>query len=397
MARWYPMIFKLALRNIIGNGWRSLINIFIIAAVLISLIWMEAMWYSWLVLAKTEQKQWEFASGQLRSKNYDPYDAFSWEKSYAPIPAEVLPHVASGDVVPILYAPSVIYPGGRQLNAMVKGIPAGQKVLKLPSSSLAVTEEGPLPALIGTKMAKTTKLQAGDIFTLRVKDSSGAFNAVDLQVADVMDCPVPSLDMGTVWVDLGALREARLLPDVATVLVLRDKSLQSVNAPQYEVITDKEFFADLNEMVMTKATGQAVLFLLMIFLAMLAIFDTQALAIFKRRKEIGMLSALGMTKGQITRLFTLEGTLYMLFATVATLILGFPLFWYFAGKGFALPGGVDFGVVGFDRPLKFVYPLPLILLTLVLMFMLTAFVSWLPVRKIASLNVVEALKGGRHA
>ncbi len=397
MARWFPMIFKLALRNIVGNGWRSLINIFIIAAVLISLIWMEAMWYSWLVLARTEQKQWEFASGLLRSENYDPYDSFTWEKSYAPIPAEAVPHVASGDVVPILFAPGVIFPGGRQLSAMVKGIPAGQNVLKLPSSSLAGGERGPVPALIGTGMAKTTKLKAGDVFQLRLKDSAGAFRALELRVSEVMDCPVPSLDAGTVWVDLNALREARLLPDVATVLVLRDRSLQSISAPRYELITEKEFFADLNEMVMTKAVGQAFLFVLMIFLAMLAIYDTQALAIFKRRKEIGMLSALGMTKGQITRLFTLEGALYMLFACVVTLVMGFPLFWYFAVKGFSLPGDANFGMVGFDRPLLFVYPLPLILFTLVLMFILTAFVSWLPVRRIASLNVMESLKGGRNA
>ncbi|MBP7205455.1 MAG: ABC transporter permease [Candidatus Cloacimonetes bacterium] len=391
------MIFKLAFRNILGNGWRSLINIFIIAAVLISLIWMEAMWFSWLVLAKTQQKEWEFASGILRSENYDPYDAFSWEKSYAPIPAEVLPHVASGAVVPILYAPGVIYPGGRQLNAMVKGIPAGQTVLKLPSGSLSGDADGLIPAMIGANMAKTSKLEPGDVFTLRVKDSAGAFNAVDLQVAKIMDCPVPSLDIGTVWMDLGALREARLLDDVATVLVLKDPVLQTVSAPRYKLITEKEYFADLNEIVKTKATGQSLLFLLMIFLAMLAIFDTQALAIFKRRKEIGMLAALGMTKGQITRMFTLEGTLYMLFAIVAALVLGFPLFWYFAVKGFSLPGGVDFGMTGFGAPIKFVYPLPLILVTLALMFILTAFVSWLPVRKIASLNVVETLKGSRNA
>ncbi len=390
------MIFKLALRNIIGNGWRSLINILILAAVLISLIWMEAMWYSWLVLAKTQQKQWEFASGILRSEEFDPYDTFSWEKGYAPIPADVRPHVASGDVVPILYSPGVIYPGGRQLNAMVKGIPARQKVLKLPSSGLAGSADSPIPALIGQDMAKTTQLQTGDIFTLRIKDSAGAFNAVDLEVAEVMDCPVPSLDNGTVWVDLSALREAKLLPDVATVLVLNDKALHNVSAPRYELITEKEFFADLNEMVKTKAVGQSMLFVLLIFLAMLAIFDTQALAIFKRRKEIGMLAALGMTKAQITRLFTLEGALYMLLAIVATLVLGFPLFWYFAVKGFAMPGGVDFGVVGFDRPLLFVYPWPLILVTLALMFILTAFVSWLPVRRIASMNVVETLKGGRN-
>lgn len=391
------MIFKLALRNIIGNGWRSLINIFIIAAVLIGLIWMEAMWYSWLVLSKTQQQQWEFASGILRSENYDPYDAFSWEKSYSPIPTEFRPHVETGDVVPILYAPGVIYPGGRQLNTMVKGIPAGQQLLKLPSSSLAGGTEGLTPALIGKNMAKATNLATGDVFTLRVQDSTDAFNIIDLQVSEVMNCPVPSLDNGTVWIDLNALQEVRLLPDVATMPALRDKSLYAVSAPQYELLTEKEYFADLNEMVKTKAVGQSMPFVLMIFLAMLAIFDTQALAIFKRRKEIGMLSALGMTKTQITRMFTLEGALYMIGAIGMTLVLGFPLFYYFAVSGFKLPGGNDFGLAGFSEPLKFVYPLPLILGTLALMFILTAFVSWLPARKIVSMNTVATLRGRLNA
>jgi ABC-type lipoprotein release transport system permease subunit len=44
---------------------------------------------------------------------------------------------------------------------------------------------------------------------------------------------------------------------------------------------------------------------------MIAIFDTQVLSLFKRRKEIGTLSALGMTQQQIIGLFTVEGLLYM--------------------------------------------------------------------------------------
>jgi len=42
------MIFKLALRNIIGNGWRSLINMAVIAIIFIGMVWMEAMYHSWI-------------------------------------------------------------------------------------------------------------------------------------------------------------------------------------------------------------------------------------------------------------------------------------------------------------------------------------------------------------
>lgn len=388
------MTLKLALRNIIGNGWRSLINVAVIAIVLIGLIWGEGMWYSWLTLAKNQQREWEYGGGILRAKSYDPFDAFTWENGYAPVPAEAQSYVRGGRIVPILYSPGMIYPQGRMMNALVKGIPENQKVLSFPSTALNAADSSYVPAIIGREMAKTSRLQEGEVFTLRLKDSTGAFNSLDLQVARVMDCPVPSLDIGTVWIDLTALRKVKLLPDAATVLVLKDASLTAIKAPLFRYIDPREFFADLNQMVKTKVSGQSLPFGMLILLAMLAVFDTQALAIFKRRKEIGMLSALGMTKGQIIRLFTSEGALYMVAASVCAIVLGFPLYWYFAVKGFALPQGYQsFGVAGFNEPLKFHYPLLVILGTLIFLFLLTVFVSWLPARKIARLHPTEALRG----
>ncbi len=392
------MILKLALRNILGNGWRSLINIFIMAFILIGLIWMEAMWISWMQLAKTQQKEWEYGSLLFRVKAYDPFDAFSWEKSFAPIPRQASRHVNAGELVPILFSPSVIYPHGRMMNAMVKGIPSDQSVLKIPSTHLRQNDSGFIPVVIGESMSRTTKLQEGDIFTIRVKDSYDAFNTLDLQVAKVMNCPVPSLDMGTVWVDLSQLQEVKQLGGMATVLVSSDPDLTLQAESEFQAIPEKEFFADIDEMVKTKAGGQSLLFIMMIFLAMLAIFDTQTLAIFKRRKEIGMLAAMGMTKGRIVKLFTLEGTLYMLCGSVMALVLGFPIFWYFGTRGLQLPGGTEgFGIQGFSEPLKLIYPPAAIGSTLLLIFLLTALISWLPARKIAKMNPTDAIRGADHA
>lgn len=392
------MIFKLAFRNIIGYGWRSLINVLILSLVLIGLVWMIALWSSWISLAKTQQRDWEYGSGILRVRSYDPLDMFTWEKAYAPLPDAAAGAEASGLAVPVLFSPGVVYSRGRMLNIVVKGIPASQKLLSLPSASLQGSDGRGIPALIGKAMAKSSKLGKGDVFTLRIKDSSGAFNALDLSVADVMNCPVPSLDINTVWVDLAALREAKGLETEATVIVLGETSLKDMQDSQFRFIDSREFFADIDQMVKTKAGGQSFFFLLLIGLAMLAVFDTQALAVFKRRKEIGTLASLGFTKGQIIRLFTLEGAIYMLLAMLCTLVLGFPLFRYFAVSGFTLPGGGEgFGVAGFDEPLKFVYPPGLIILTLVLMFGFTVFVSWLPARRISRLSPTDALRGKDHA
>jgi len=392
------MIFKLAFRNIIGYGWRSLVNVFIISLVLIGLVWMIALWASWIGIAKTQQQDWEYGSGILRARSYDPLDMFSWEKAYAPVPEDARRHVNSGLIVPVLFSPAVVYSQGRMLNAMVKGIPVDQKLLKIPSQRLRSTDSPYIPALIGKAMSRSSKLDEGDIFTLRVKDGDGAFNTLDLSVSSVMNCPVPSLDINTVWLDLDALNELKDLQNQATVLVLGEATLSALQNGDFRHIARREFFADIDQMVKTKAGGQSFFFLMLIGLAMLAVFDTQALAVFKRRTEIGMLCALGFTKGQVIRLFTLEGAIYMLLAMLVTLVLGFPLFYYFGTQGFTLPGGAEgFGVAGFDEPLKFVYPAHLIILTMVLMLGLTVFVSWLPARRISRLNPNDAIRGKDHA
>lgn len=133
---------------------------------------------------------------------------------------------------------------------------------------------------------------------------------------------------------------------------------------------------------------------LLLFLAMIAVFDSQALAVFKRRREIGTLSALGLTKNKIALLFTTEGVLYMVFAAISTAILGMPVFWYFAKFGYRLPSGYeDFGMPGFSEPIYFSYPITIIMGTLMFLLALTAIVSWLPTRRIASLKPTDALRG----
>jgi len=56
-------------------------------------------------------------------------------------------------------------------------------------------------------------------------------------------------------------------------------------------------------------------------MALLAVFDTQVLAIFRRRKEMGTLMALGMTRWDIISLFTLEGSLLGILAFCSRIII----------------------------------------------------------------------------
>ncbi len=388
------MIFKLALRNILNNGWRSLINVLILSIVLIIIIWMQATYHSWITQAEIQQGLWEYGEGILRARSYDPFDPLSFDESYAKIPAEYQAGIAAGDLIPILLTPATIYPQMRMQSAVLKGIPQKQDVVAFPSEKLYFKEGDLVPVLIGQVMAKSSRLEEGDIFTIRVREITGSFNAIDAVVKEVLQIPAPSADIGTIWMDYDLLQELRNAPDMASYFVMGNSRYFGKETQDFRFVDRNEYFADLYEMMDASSLQQTTIYSLLVFLAMLSIFDTQALAVFRRRKEIGTLSAMGLTKGKIIGLFTLEGVLYTFFAMLLTPILGFPLFWYFARFGFPVLEGFDaFGLPGFVEPIMYQYPLDEILVIFAAILVLTVFVSWLPARKISKLNPVDALRG----
>lgn len=388
------MILRLAFRNILGNGWRSLVNMLILCIVLIGIFWTQGMYHSWMLVAETQQIDWEYGKGLLRVNSYDPYDAFSWDSSYAQIPPKIKPLIEQGEIVPVLYSPATIYPQGRMMQAMVKGISSKQNVLKFPTLLLDSNYQDVIPVVIGSAMARSSRLQKGDVFSIRIKDVNGAFNALDAEVVEILSIPVPTADIGTVWVNIEDLQKVKLAHEMASHFVLGKEQFSDFADDKFRYIDKDEYFADLYQIRKSERSQEFIMYGLLLFLAMIAIFDTQALAVFKRRKEIGTLSALGLPLSKITLLFTLEGVMYMVFASILSAVLGFPLFWYFAKYGYRLPKGYeDFGIQGFSEPIYFTYPLGLIFATLLFVFVLTAIISWIPTRKIAKLNPTDALRG----
>ena len=136
-----------------------------------------------------------------------------------------------------------------------------------------------------------------------------------------------------------------------------------------------------------------IIWAILLMLAMLAVFDTQVLSIFRRQKEIGTYIALGMTRGQVVKLFTIEGAMHSVLAAMAGALYGIPLLTIQAIKGVAIPvSSSDFGIAMAER-LYPVYSLALIAGTVLIVMLVTTIVSYWPSRKIARLNPTEALRG----
>ena len=147
-------------------------------------------------------------------------------------------------------------------------------------------------------------------------------------------------------------------------------------------------------MIKMKNIGGYVMFFFLLALALVAIFDTQVLSIFRRQKEIGTHVALGMTQGQVIKLFTIEGAMHAVLAAILGAIYGIPLLAWQAKAGYSMPidSTQEFGMAIAEKIYP-VYSIGLILTTILIIFIVTTIVSYLPTRRISKLKPTDAIRG----
>ncbi|MCB0580804.1 MAG: ABC transporter permease [Phaeodactylibacter sp.] len=385
------LAFKLAFKNIFGAGYRTILNIAVLSFAFVTIIFYNGVIDGWNQQARRDTIEWEIGQGQLWHPSYDPLDYFSYQDAHGPIPEALQAEVSAGRLAPILVAQASAFPQGRMQGVLLKGIPPGQSILKIPTAALE-EQDGQVPVLIGKRMAQSIKMKEGDQLLLRWRDKNGTFDALEVTIAGVFDCNVPTIDGGQVWLPLERLQDMLGMPGQATLLVAGEGFTPSGDTG-WAFKGHGYLLADLNKIIQSKKGGSGVIYGLLLIIALLAIFDTQVLSIFRRQKEIGTYIALGMTRWQVVGIFTVEGTTYSILAILLGALYGGPLLWYLSEVGWAMPSGSqDIGISIADKIYP-VYGAGLIVTTVLLVVVSATLVSFLPARKIAKLRPTDALKG----
>ena len=383
---------KLACRNLTGAGLRTWLNVIVLSFSFVVIIWIKGVLVGWDYQAKTDMTNWEIGNGQYWHENYDPYDPFTLTESHAPVPGEFKEEISSGQMEPVLLVQGTIYPQGRMQSVSIKGINPRQKIFLLPANKLDTVTDA-IPAIIGSLMAKDMQLTKGDYFTLRWRDAKGTFDAADIVITEIFSSNVPSIEKGQIYIPLNKLWEMTSLKGEATIITFTDNEKERPAVDGWTLKTKDELTASVDELIETKTVGISILYAVLLLLAMLAIFDTQVLSIFRRQKEIGTYIALGYTQQQVVGLFTIEGAMHSVLAAVVSAIYGIPFLAWQSKVGWTLPmDASEFGMA-IAQTLYPVYSLGLIVSTVLIVFITTAIVSYWPSRKIAKMNPTEALRG----
>jgi ABC-type lipoprotein release transport system permease subunit len=378
--------FQLALRNLLGAGLRTWLNVGVLSFAFVVIIFYRGLIDGWNQQARRDGIAWEYGHGHLLHADYDPADPFSVQDGHGILPQNDRQHLT-----PILIRQATVYPQGRMVPIVLKGIDVNQKILELPTRMLSGSD-AEIPAMIGSRMAKSLQLQKDDELLLRWRDKNGTFDAANITIAGIFDTDVSAVDNGQIWIPIRTLWQMTGLEGHATFFVT-DAEYQPQERTGWKFKSQKELLQNLDNIIQSKNIGGSIMYLLLLAIALLAIFDTQVLSIFRRQREIGTYISLGMTRWQVVGLFTAEGTMYSLLATVVGCLYGVPLFIFMANTGIAMPEATQDMGVAIANTIYPVYGTGLILGTILLVVVSATVVSFLPARKIAKMDPVNALKG----
>lgn len=262
-------------------------------------------------------------------------------------------------------------------------------------------------AVLGRRLLHRLGMEVGDRFTLVFISAFGALRGYSFDVVGAFESSLAYLDDGTVFIPLDVAQEATDLGDGVTEIAVLARGAGQTGAllASVEGLLAREGVAGRyqaipwtthNELIQLLQMARYIydgIYYLMLVLASFVIINTFLMIVHERRREIGLLSALGLRPGKIRLLFLLEGGLCGLFGSLAGVLVGAPLLWLLSSTGIAIPG-----VESLDAELMYpstIYPLfaaGTVRFAFVGGIVVTLLATYLPARQAAALRPTEALR-----
>ena len=200
----------------------------------------------------------------------------------------------------------------------------------------------PGDAMIGVELAADLGVRPGDRFTI---DTGTVTEAV--RVSALLDMGVKDLNRRTVLIPLRSAQSLLAVPGGATVIDLQVRDVWQADAIAqqlrarypYEVESWQDTNAQLLSALNAQSVSTAVIRAVVLIVVVLGIASVLVVSVVQKRKEIGILRAMGTTRGQVLRVFLLQG------AVVGALgsVLGVALSWALIAVFTAFVRGEDGG------------------------------------------------------
>jgi ABC-type lipoprotein release transport system permease subunit len=238
--------------------------------------------------------------------------------------------------------------------ANAAGKPAAAKTRAL-VAKVAPTPSAPLPVLLGARLAERLQVHAGDRISLLAERSDGGTSDVALVVIGVFRSGTEEIDQARVVLHLTDLQRLLHLEGRAHEIALRVEAreraaeiaaalagkLRGFSVKSWDVLRP-----DIVAMVRANDTLTQLIVLSVFALAGLGVVNTMLMAVFDRRRELGVLGALGLRPWSMLVMIGEETLLLAGVAALAGLGAGVGLDLYLARFGLDVSFVGSFSLAG---------------------------------------------------
>lgn len=268
-----------------------------------------------------------------------------------------------------------------------------------------------LAAYVGAGLLEGLDLRLGSRFVLTAQDADGEIAGQLVRVVGVYRSGVPEVDQVVIHIPLATAGSwLRSGDDVTTIAVLLDSSdrvvptsrtLSSelsaeIEAGDLTVLGWREAMPVLDAAVRIDDLGNYVWQGIMFGIIALGIVNTVLMSVLYRKREFGLLQALGFTPRQTGGLIVTEGIILTFVSGLIGIALGLFLTWFFFRDGldfsFAWDEDWSFSGIAMDPVFIPLFRTTRVIQSLVFLFLIGTFASIYPAYRATRIDVAEAMK-----
>ena len=190
----------------------------------------------------------------------------------------------------------------------------------------------PCEAIIGRELASDLGVRIGDRLTVNTGNVSDS-----VRVTALVDLGVKDLNRRTVIVPLRAAQNLLGLPGGATELDLQVRDVWAAEATAkalrvefpFKVESWQENNSQLVSALNAQSVSTTVIRGVVLVVVVLGIASVLVVSVVQKQREIGILRAMGATRGQILRVFLVQGAVVGAAGSVLGVVLAVLLIWLF--------------------------------------------------------------------
>jgi len=402
-------LLKIAWRNLWRNKKRTLITI---ASVFFGVLWA--------VLLKSLQtgsfdnmvdNMVKFTSGYIQIQNTDYKQTKSLNNSFEP-DSSLLSLLDKNEDV-LIYTPrlesfALAASKEQSFGTAVFGVRSEHEE-QISNLSQWIVEGAYLTAsdkgvIVGELLAKNLDVVTGDTLALIGQGYHGVQAAGLFPVRGLLRFPVHDLNRQVLYMDIETAQSFFQAPDLITSLVIMVDGpsmvepvvaqLKNINNPEITTYSWEELQPQLVQLIAGKTSSGKIFIGILFMLVGFGILGTFIMMVAERKRELGIMIAIGMQRIRLSAILFLESLLIGALGVFCSYLFCLPLIGYFVKNPIRIGGDMAkvWGDMGFEPVIMFSGAMEVFSGPAITIFIIAIIISIYPITSVIRMRTVDALR-----